>query len=1071
MRYTMTLRYFLTSFVILLATLSGPAAATDAAIERWRAFRQVFPNHIQTLAISSPDKTGATVLIIAEPPPDTLPRLGYLPILRAIFSAHLKRVSLEQREIGLHGWIGDLVLTLGDYDGAPGAVNLRDDIALLANRLWGTSYKSDPLPIDPAGAASPGPPNVAIRQTELRDWLIGGKVLLSPTGTPWGRPKALNQLINEHQDGAFLSAPERGLAVLVVNRHRPFEDYRAEFRKFAIDSDILVGAVAFGADYLVFAGRERNVSVTVLPPLRFETAHILVTSHEEELAQSYERTNVFAGRLEVEPFAGYDWAPIYLSPALIDTEFGSELNLTDQMLKSWSMAGRVIYRNFFWPTPTRLPFGGKPILYQVQKKEPRIHETLFNWNTTGAFSRVGYDSTAGIPRADVYALLYSGSLPVIYTAESQPEFNAVFSPFEAEGYAYYRELRNPLLARVTSYQVMFQATRVQPLPTNTAARQVNRSPSPLLRELVKAKLREVSETLAEFDDEKIATVCLVQDPRDPEECFATAKQRVLIARVLKFGSDRLRERIVDTILNPRATVPANQSQREQASEILGAISVGKLVAIPTDVEPVMAEDAARRFLDSVRDGGLIDADDRLMAFVLSTKDDQEDNETYISTPRVVISSAGSIGVGGHNLSGVTPQVVIDALVPSGSAKIETDASGISTLHLNRSDIDKAGPAARLFAKKSANGESPLPLQQELRAVLAQVEPPRSMKDALVIERPDTSVRGTVGPAPNGAEARIGSGWKPAVANAARLRSVLAISKDLDLTVVVTKINDLFSIICVYCASGHEVVALSHVALRESVVDAIAHAPKGMEQRVFFEGFAPNEVKAFRQSLAFDGGGMEPPIGPPPGAAATGPDPGGRWWRAEGGGGGGDGTNGDGTTGGHAGGGGKQSNLLIFTAERSRSSAHEVEVHMAEGDAPRSMEKWALVRREMQRSLDWSEARVDPIPDPNGAAASGQTMSVQLIIPPKPGSQELRGRFQVAFDRDTQPNDQLAVVGAANGEIRDLSFARTTIFAGVTRLIDRLKAIPHVADVRFFLRIGVGDATLSELPRATAAEPG
>jgi hypothetical protein len=138
------------------------------------------------------------------------------------------------------------------------------------------------------------------------------------------------------------------------------------------------------------------------------------------------------------------------------------------MLKSWSMAGQVKYHNFAWPTPARLPFDGKPIIQQAQAQEPRIHQTLFNWNTTGAFSRVEYNASTNAPKSNIFAIQYSGSLPMIYKDESQPEFDTVYTPFEVKGYDYYRNLRNPLLARVTSCQFACR-------PAATAVRARSRS--------------------------------------------------------------------------------------------------------------------------------------------------------------------------------------------------------------------------------------------------------------------------------------------------------------------------------------------------------------------------------------------------------------------------------------------------------------------------------------------------------------------------------------------------------------------------------------------------------------------
>jgi hypothetical protein len=862
---------------------------------------------------------------------------------------------------------------------------------------------------------------------------------------------------------------------------------------------VIFGAVAFGSDHLAFVGREREVPVTIMPPLRFETARILVSAKEKELSQSYERNDLFAGRLEEGQFGGKDWAPIYLSPVLVDTEFGSELNLTDQMLKSWSMAGRVKYLNFAWPTPARLPFDGKPIIQQVEAQEPRIREILFNWNTTGAFSRVAYNANTNAPKSDIFAIQYSGSLPIIYKDEAQPEFDMVYTPFEVKGYDYYRNLRNPLLARVTSYQMLFQATRDRALRIETPAPKTVLSPPALLRIWVNETYNRLKEPVAGLDDKKIAKLC--HDPgqdKTPEstKCVETVKKLGLSVEIWLAGSERLHDRIIDDMLNPREMRGIDEARQDKAFALIEAIDAGKSVQTPDDLQPAAAAIAARFFLDGVRLIGLVDGHDRLAAFMLYSHDNPESTDSYITTPRVVVSSAGSElgGVGGHNLSGATPLVLPDPAVPAGAARIFEDASGASVVHLNPTDIDKAGAVARQFAKRSASGVDQNALQQELRVVLAESQPQRPMSAALVIERPDNPMRGYVVPEQAATVQRTRWGWQSAPADGTRLQRVLTIADQLDLSVVVTKVGDRFFIICVYCASGQEITALSHVAMRESVVDAIAHGPKGVESRIYFEGFSPDEVSAFKDSLAFDGGGMEPPIGPPGGGvAAPGDSP--RWWKRDddganrrtagnGPGGGangpGGGANGLGGGNGPGGGGGKgpgvggagnppPTSLLIVRAGKARSAAHEIEIKMAEGSRPASVEEWVAVRREMNRSVDWSDARVEPVGEAQ-AMLPGQPMSLQLVIPPKNAEPGFQGRLEVRFARDARPDTKLEVTKAANDEIRNSMSVKQSILVGVTRLVERLKAVPYVADVRFFLKSGRNDAILSELRRAKADEP-
>jgi hypothetical protein len=115
-------------------------------------------------------------------------------------------------------------------------------------------------------------------------------------------------------------------------------------------------------------------------------------------------------------YGGSDWAPIYLSRSLIDTEFGALLNITDQMLKSWSMAGQIDYLYFDYPlrpAASRFAFGAKP-LAELVLRETGSTQVLFNWNTSGGAAVV---SGTGL---NVITPTRTGALPITYGAELSP---------------------------------------------------------------------------------------------------------------------------------------------------------------------------------------------------------------------------------------------------------------------------------------------------------------------------------------------------------------------------------------------------------------------------------------------------------------------------------------------------------------------------------------------------------------------------------------------------------------------------------------------------------------------------
>jgi hypothetical protein len=75
------------------------------------------------------------------------------------------------------------------------------------------------------------------------------------------------------------------------------ESLRVPFRRFAVASDEIVGGDWTRDGQTLILGRARSHSQQIVPPLRFETFALLATQSTNELAQSYERNAVFAGKL------------------------------------------------------------------------------------------------------------------------------------------------------------------------------------------------------------------------------------------------------------------------------------------------------------------------------------------------------------------------------------------------------------------------------------------------------------------------------------------------------------------------------------------------------------------------------------------------------------------------------------------------------------------------------------------------------------------------------------------------------------------------------------------------------
>jgi hypothetical protein len=149
--------------------------------------------------------------------------------------------------------------------------------------------------------------------------------------------------------------------------------------------------------------------------------------------------------------------------AIFGCGHGSLLNITDQLLKSWSMRGQIKYVRFPYPSPGSYPFP-KPLMEQVHA--PVV---TFNWNTKGA----GYVvEERGV---EILALTRTGALPVDYLGDQ----DARLLEAEDRGYDYFSATGDPNLVRVVQYASLYQAfrrfgittpeTRVSPPKVTSAA--------------------------------------------------------------------------------------------------------------------------------------------------------------------------------------------------------------------------------------------------------------------------------------------------------------------------------------------------------------------------------------------------------------------------------------------------------------------------------------------------------------------------------------------------------------------------------------------------------------------------
>ena len=472
-------------------------------------------------------------------------------------------------------------------------------------------------------------------------FLLVGVVTARPDPDVMFRPRHRNtgptklRAVLESGSGVY-DSDRRGLVALVIPKGRSLETMPIAIREFVLDSDLIVGAVGSTSATAIIA-RERVAPLETLPPLRVETLLQLAGVDSDELAQSYERTHIFAGRFDNPTHR--DWAPIYLSDELKDTEYGSLLNITDQLLKSWSEHGEVRYANFDYPNPPTYPF---PTTLLEHSKASTV---TFNWNTKG----VGYSETSD--GYDFVAFTRTGALPVDYLGEK----DARLRDAEETAYEYFASSNDPNLARVVQYAGAYQIFRHFGIKASRT--QIRSNDVVETEPMVPVAMRMI---------DRLRTVMFRDIPPDGEASAqlqaALEEFRALQSELQSFhsqygasGDDDLAHAVVEPRTWQRRLKSAEATEYQRAVVSL-AVGLG--------ASPIVKEWISQG---------------RVIVMFMYRSLSGENEQTWIHTPTLVVSwptgrNAAHV-VGGHNISSRITRFVPDAELRAGEVRVADESGG------------------------------------------------------------------------------------------------------------------------------------------------------------------------------------------------------------------------------------------------------------------------------------------------------------------------------------------------------------------------------------------------------------
>ncbi|MEM9273282.1 MAG: hypothetical protein AAGA80_10025 [Cyanobacteria bacterium P01_F01_bin.143] len=884
----MIFKIFQNSFLIFISSIIltitfGDYAVSQTQKDYWEEFRQKYPLHFQSLLISDPNEEGQRTLIISEPPPTFKPYEAE-QILEEVFGSIYLGIEERKHPIGFNGWVRDYVVTLSSpeeftQDAIERQVD--DGIAALSYRLYHTTYKAHALklPIEESQQFSKAAPNLSITSGELKSWMVDSKREFISVDT--SESNTLENILDKNLTGVFLSQ-QPGFTILVLPRNEDIRTYWSDLRKFSLDSDIILGAITQeNDDALVIIGREREASLNDMPPLRPETILTLAATSDKELYQSFERTHLFAGKLVEGELEGKDWAPIYLSDNLINTEFGSLLNITDQLLKSWSMAGQIEYANFPYPKQLVFPFDNKPLIERID-----AGQILFNWNTSGLGAVYDFGNY------EVFATTKTGALPITYGSDlGEPGIvrTGELTEFEEEGYDYFSQQSNLHLTRVTQYTALYQIFQAFPVKSFPWENHVNSQNISQINNVFKYEVLEalrIIETgdknlIVKSQEELQAIFQEIQETEniDPEvqelleelKVFGDLKIVALENRLEeasqeledlknKYGFDLI-DQFATYIAEPRK-FQLSQEVQERFQQIRQLLRNGEIDENEF-LEQIYQESSLMRVLvfgllqDRYR--GLIKLvtnKDELLKRINAASDYK--STSNIKTPTIVISQdtreLGFLFTGGHNLNSTVTKFTIDSTLSRGDVEINSLPDGQLELRVNPEDATNSSSLARIFSRNLNN--SNLGQIEQIIEQNISFTPPRKIQEAL------NPIRGEEIPGLSRSEISnaeyVGFQTAPEKFSLERLQEIQKFAQEQNLDLYIERLPDGFVMYQGFPPGSY--YAKSPTALFEIVGSGFTLK----SGKLYFENFSKGSVESIVETLTVrtnSGGAGSPPIPP------------------------------------------------------------------------------------------------------------------------------------------------------------------------------------------------------------------
>lgn len=695
----MTLLGMIVLSVLLLASPSvlakdAPCQASRKSMSVYKDFRSKYPFHYQTVGLAEyPDNS--CLFLISEPAPEVTEES-----IRQLFSQYDYSLDIRKHKLGYDGYIKDVLVVVRSVSHVQ-TIQLEKKLHKL---LFSSCYKAEratmKLPVEKSKVFfSKDNINYKISLAELNDWFLAkNELFFNSQGEKFG----IKNLLDSSRSGVYLSV-NPGFVAWVINKKENLHQKKSDIRRFALDSDLLLGAFS-NPNKLIIIGREREAgSLQVLQPLCTETILMLASCREPSLSQSLDMNDVMAGKVQNR---NYDWCPTYLSDILENTEYGDLLTINDVLLKDWSESGNLQFYDVKYPAPKSFPFN-KPLSEQLLNPQGQKY-IVYNWNTTDAVYSM---KTSG---CSIYALANTGALPVSYY-DDQYSMVSVGESYEKRACQYFAEANNTDLARAVQYSFLYSVFYDNEIFAHTTC-STKKAPSMkpylleskvriLLSNIKKASLPEISKiaqdlsqellketveaarkkTKADFDNmirEKIEEYGV--NANDPSVVAWKNENWSLTESELKDSIRQTTERYKGIIEKHAVPLIEEIQTILESMDATEYWQASRYLSYPRGeaVAQIGENPKIRRLTNALHD--LKMANGIFKPFGIETGEVMDyysnalrhEESTWIKTPTLTRTSLGENFIGGHNIAAVVrrvPQIVdLDRVIKKG-ASINSDA--------------------------------------------------------------------------------------------------------------------------------------------------------------------------------------------------------------------------------------------------------------------------------------------------------------------------------------------------------------------------------------------------------------